>query len=142
MRPQGVVFVDVLVDCLTQFTGGTELVDVDHLGFQTEEPAFDHDVVRPAGLAVHTLTDVQRFEKCFVLGAGELAALVGIENRGNAEVLHSYLNDIQNRRGFQGIGQLPAQNFPAEPVNNRRQVHMAVGHFNVRDIDRPHLILE
>ena len=38
------------------------------------------NVVRPAGLSVHALPDMQRFEQGFIVIAGELAALVGVDD--------------------------------------------------------------
>ena len=137
---KGVVFVHILADCPAQLPGRVKLVDIDQFRFQTAEPTFDHNVVRPAGLTVHALPDGQGFEKRLVLGAGKLAALVRIENSRNSEMLHSVPDSVQDRRGLQGVGEIPTHDFPAVPVDDGRQIHMAVAHPDVSDVDRPDLI--
>ena len=88
------------------------------------------------------LANVQRVEERLIFGVGELVGPVGVDGSRNAEAFHSCLHRIQNQRGFQRIGQLPAHDFSAEPVDDCSQVHMAVLHFDIGDIDRPDLIWE
>ncbi len=59
-------------------------VEVDFFVFQAAPEAFDEDVVHPAPFAVHADLDAVRFEYAGEGGAGELAALVGVENFGRA----------------------------------------------------------
>ena len=53
-------------------------VNIDQLTFRASEPALDHDIICPPGLAAHTLGDVQVLQKLLALAAGKLAALVGV----------------------------------------------------------------
>ena len=76
VRSEGIVFRDVAGDCFVQFFGVTIFVDVNQFRFEAAEPALDHDIVHPAGSAVHTLTDVEFLEELLVCITGELAALV------------------------------------------------------------------
>ena len=71
-----VVSPDVLADCLACLLDVVVLCQVGLLVLEGAEPAFNHDVVSPAALAVHALPDVVNFQELFVLTAGELAALV------------------------------------------------------------------
>ena len=46
----------------SQLPRGQKFVRVNQFRFQTAEPSFDHNVVRPAGLSIHALTDVEFFQ--------------------------------------------------------------------------------
>ena len=95
MRTQTVVLVDVVFDTGTELTHGGVFFDVNLLGLQAAKPPFNHDVVRPAGLSVHALPDVQRLEQFPVVIAGELAALVGIDDGRNAVAFHCFPDCFQ-----------------------------------------------
>ena len=53
---------------------------------------------------------------------------------------HGVLDRLNHIAGVQGVGQVPANNHAAVPVNNGSQVHMAVLHFDVCDVEEPDLI--
>ena len=76
MGTDGIVEVDILADALAQLLRAAKFIDIDQFGFEAAEPALDHDVVRPAGLAVHALANVEVSEQLFVFITGKLAALV------------------------------------------------------------------
>ncbi len=82
VRPNGVVLLDVGPDRFPELTGRAVLVEVDLLGLQATEPSLDHDVVRPAGLAVHALGDLELLQQRLILPAGKLRTLVRIQNGG------------------------------------------------------------
>lgn len=140
MRTHVVVLVDVVCDTSAEFSFGRVFFNVDLLGFQAAEPPFDHDVVRPARLSVHALSDVQRLEQGLIVIAGELAALVGIDDCRNAVTFHCLTDCFQHRGSFQGVGQLPPHDLAAVPVDDCSQVHVAALHLDVGDVDRPHLV--
>ena len=53
---------------------------------------------------------------------------------------HSILDRLNHLDGVQRVGQIPANNHAAVPVDDGSQVHMTVLHFDVSDIDGPDLI--
>ena len=53
---------------------------------------------------------------------------------------HGVLDRLNHIAGVQSVGQVPADNHAAVPVDNGSQVHMAVLHFDVCDVDGPDLI--
>ena len=63
MRTRRVVLGNVLPDELPQFLRRPVFVDIKALTFQAAEPTLDHDVVRPAGFAVHTLLNAEIAKK-------------------------------------------------------------------------------
>ena len=78
MRPTRVVVVNVAADRRAQLFRAAIFVDVNQLRLEAAEPALDHDVVCPAGFAVHALADAQALEQPFVFFTGKLTALVRI----------------------------------------------------------------
>ena len=142
MRTHVVILVDKAVNAGSELSLGRVFLNVDLLSLQAAEPPFNHNVVRPAGLSVHALPDMQRFEQGLIVIAGELAALVGVDDRRDAVALHRFTDCFQDGGRFQGIGQPPTHDLAAVPVNDRSQVHVVAFHPDVGDVDRPHLIRE
>ena len=121
-----VVLVDVVLDTAPEFSLIRVLLNIDFFGLQAAEPPFNHDVVGPVRLSVHALPDVQRLEQCLVVITGELAALVGIYDGRNAVAFHRFSDCFQYRGCFQSVGQLPAYDLAAIPVNDRGQVSVSI----------------
>ena len=96
MRSNIVVIVYVLNYQLTKFPGGTILIWIELLRLEAAKPAFNHDVVGPAALAIHTLTDIKAAKQIFVIIACKLAALVRIDDGGNTAFLDSFLYGMDN----------------------------------------------
>ena len=73
-----VVSPDVLADCLACLLDVVVLCQVGLLVLEGAEPALNHDVVGPAALAIHALSDVVNFQEFLVFTTGELAALIRV----------------------------------------------------------------
>ncbi len=84
-----VVLPNVFANSMAKLSRGSVFVDVDFFLFQTAEPALHHDIIGPALPPVHALRDVVFFQKGSVLVAGELTALVAVENCRSAVALNS-----------------------------------------------------
>jgi hypothetical protein len=69
-----------------------------------------------------------------------LAALVGIENLGPAVPGERLLDRCEAELDLHRDRDAPRQDPAAEPVDNRGQVDEAVGHRDVGDVHRPHLV--
>lgn len=80
MRTDAVVLFDVPADQAAQLSRRVVFVRIQLLHLQAAEPSLNHDVVRPAALAVHALANMQAAEELLVLVAGELASLVGMNS--------------------------------------------------------------
>jgi hypothetical protein len=72
--------------------------------------------------------------------AGELAALVGVEDLGSAVVGERFVERRDAKIGAEGVRQPPCQHSAAHPVHNDHQVEKALGHRDVGDVGAPHLI--
>ena len=142
MGTDAVIGIDVLANTPPKLFRCTEFVDVYHLGLQAAEPALNHDVVRPTGLPIHALPDMERFEKLLILVAGKLASLIRVEDSRDAAALYSLAYRFHDRLGIQGVRERPADNLAAEPVDDCGQVHVAMIHFDIGNIDGPDLVWE
>ena len=80
MGTQGIIEVDILADLRAQVSGRMELIDIDQLRLQRAKPALNHDIVGPAGFAVHALANVQVTKQALVFVTGKLTALIRIED--------------------------------------------------------------
>ena len=139
MTPFEVVVVDIPADCRPRFLDVLPLRQVSLFVFEGPEPAFYLDVVCPATLTVHALTNIVVLQEVFVLLTGELAALIRIQNLRlcHAECLLAGLNAGS---GVKSVIQLPADNTAAVPVDNGCQKQESVFHLDVGDINRPCLV--
>ena len=142
VRPDGVVFFDVPADQSAQLSRRFVFVGVQPFHLQAVEPTLDHDVVRPAALAIHALADVQVEEKLLVLVAGELASLVGVQNGRQAVCRHGFPHSMDDRGRVERVRQVRPDDLPAAPVDERRKVHVAALHRDIGDVDRPDLVRE
>jgi hypothetical protein len=72
--------------------------------------------------------------------AGELAALVGIEELRGAIGLDRLLQGIEAEAGIDRIGHAPGEHLARVPVHDRDHVHKAPRHRNIDHVGRPDLI--
>ena len=103
VRTDIIVFADIVSKVYTKSLRAAVFVDVNLLGFQGSEPALYHNVVSPSGFAVHALPDALFFQKSLVLVAGELAALVAVENFRRSIREDSVSNRDDDRIGVQRV---------------------------------------
>ena len=103
------------------------------------QPFHEH-VVPPAAGAVHTDLDAMVFQEPRELLAGELAALVRVEDVRSAVAGQGLLDRLDAEVGRQRVGQPPRQHPATRPVQDREEIHKATRHRKVRDIRRPDLI--
>jgi hypothetical protein len=72
--------------------------------------------------------------------AGELAALVGIEDLGPAVPQERFFEGLDAEFRAERVRQPPRQHGAAHPVHDDHQVEEAPGHWDVGDVGAPHLI--
>lgn len=103
--------------------------------------AFDKDVVPPAAFAIHADLDAMFLEGAGEFDAGELAALVGVEDFRLAVTQDGLLQGFDAEVGGQRIREEPpGKNPSAVPINDSHQIHKAPAHRDVGNIRGPHLI--
>ena len=80
MRPLGVIEVNPRADDPFGLEAVGHLVQIDRLVFETAPQAFDEDVVHAEAAPIHRDRDLGALEHAGEVEAGELAALIGIED--------------------------------------------------------------
>ena len=80
MRADGVVVVDIRVDCSYHLLRRDVLVDIDLFVLQTMEESFCADVIERLPLSVHGNLDITAFHQVEKTLIGEVASLVRIDN--------------------------------------------------------------
>lgn len=103
------------------------------------EPSLNHDVVRPAALAVHTLADSVFADELAIAVACKLTALIRVQNLRFC-YLKGLLTGPDDHCCIQSVIDIPADDIPAVPVDDRRQIKEAMFGGNVGYINRPGLI--
>src|SRR3954453_14000862 len=107
---------------------------------QTPPEPLHEDIIHATTLAVHADLDRVPLQNTDKVIAGELAALVGVEDVRPSELAQRLLQGLDTEVGLQGVGQAPGQNGTAVPIHDHHQVQKAAGHRNVRNIRAPDLI--
>ena len=103
---------------------------------QASPKPLDEDVVHAPALAVHADLDAVGLQHAGEVGAGELAALVGVENLRPAEPPQRLFQGIDAEVGVQRVRSSPGQHRPRVPVHDGDQVDEAVGQRDIRNPDK------
>ena len=100
----------------------------------------DEDVVHAAALAVHADPDAVGLQHAGEVGAGEPAALIGVEDLRPAEPTQRLFQGIDAEVGMQRVRKPPGEHRPRVPVHDRHQVDEALGQRNVGNVTAPDLV--
>ncbi len=100
--------------------------------FETPPQPFDEHVVAPAPGPIHTDLDSVRLQESRKLLAGELAALIRIEDLGRAIPADRLLHRVHAEVRRQRIGEPPGQHPATRPVQDGEEIHEASSHRNDR----------
>jgi hypothetical protein len=106
-------------------------VQVDVLIFQASPKPLDEDVVPAPALAVHADLDGVGFQHAGEVGAGELTALIGVENLRLTESPQRLFQGLDTEVGMQRVRTPPGQNRSRMPIHDRHQGDEAFGQRNV-----------
>src|ERR1039458_703861 len=107
--------------------------------FDRAPETLDEDVVTPAPLAIHANGDPIFLEPPGEGFAGELTALIGVEDLRFAMLAQSLIESLQAKRNVHCDRQLPTQYSTAEPVDHCDQIDKATLHRHVADVRCPSL---
>ena len=106
----------------------------------TAPQPLDEDVVEPAALAVHADANAVGLQNAGELEAGELAALVGIEDFRPAILGDGLLERLDAKIRAHADRHAVRQYLAGRPVNNGNQIDETPTHRDVGDVGRPALI--
>ena len=140
MEADFVVFTDIFLNHPPQLPWTMVLTNVQFLCFQTAEPTLNHNVVRPTGFSVHTLTDPALLQQGLVFLACELGSLVTVDDGRYPMGFDSGPYGFYNTGGVQTVRETVSHYFSAAPVDDSSQIHMASVQRDIGDINRPNLI--
>src|SRR6201987_2994599 len=102
--------------------------------------ALDKDVVVAAPTAVHDDRDPMIPQHLGELLAGELRALIGIEDVGFSEPREGLVQRLDAKPCRERIRQPPGQHSSGRPVDDRNQVQKPLPHRYVGYVSSPHLV--
>ena len=128
MRPLGVVEVDPLADHPFGLEAVGQLKQVDGLVFERAPQAFDKDVVHAPAPPIHGDRDFSSLENAGEVEAGELAALIGIEDFRFAVFGQRLVQGLDAEGGIHGVRQPPGEDMARRPVHDRDEVQEAAQH--------------
>jgi len=135
-----VVVPEEAVDPGAQLPRALVAAQVDVLVLDGAPEPLDEDVVHPASAPVHADSDLRVEQDVDEGVAGELRALVGVEDLWLAVAVHGLLQRLAAEVGGEAVGQLPGKHPAPMPVHHRHQVHEALRQRYVRDVGAPHLV--
>ena len=115
-------------------------LQVDVLVLERAPQPFDEHVVHPAAAAVHRDAQSGGDQHPGERSAGELAALVGVEDLRSAEPRQRLLQRRDAELAVHGVGQPPRQHRPARPVPDCDEAEEAAADGDVGDVGAPDLV--
>jgi hypothetical protein len=121
---------------------GDRDVGVDEYLFvlQAAPQTFDKDVVQITASSVHADLNTMLLQRANELVAGELRALVGVENFRLSVTFQRLGQGLHAEFGLHADRQASGQHTAAEPVHDCNQIDEAARHRNVGDVGAPHLV--
>jgi hypothetical protein len=108
--------------------------------FDAAPELFNKDIVDPVAFTVHADLDAIGVERAGKFVAGELTALIRIENIRCPVTCDHFLQGFYAKAGVHRVRQAPAQYFATMPVHHCHQIEKALGLGNITDIGRPHQV--
>src|SRR5215210_2168838 len=140
MRSAAVVEAEILADRGAGLGDRIVSSQVDLLVLDRSPEPLDEDVVAPGTLAVHADGDLVLGQHADKDVAGELAALIGVEDLRPAMAVQSLFQGLDAERRLHRDRQPPGENPAAEPVDDRGEVDEPARHRDVGEVHRPDLV--
>lgn len=140
MRSLRVVEDEVSGQLLLGFGDTLICVEIDVLIFDALPYSFDKDVVDPTAFAVHADPDAVGLENVSKFGAGELVALVGVEDLRPAVLADRFFQRLDTEVCAHADRYPVGQHLARGPVDDGDQIDKAPVHRNVGDVGRPAVV--
>ena len=117
-----------------------EGLQIDALVLHATPEPFDEDVVPVAAFSIHADPDAMGLQYLGERLAGELAALIAIEDARRPIALQGLLQCVNAEVRIQGVRYPPGQHTATVPVHDGHQVHEPSRHWDIRHISGPDLV--
>lgn len=140
MRPFPVVEAQIPTDRCPGLTDRAVSAQIDLLVFHRAPQALDNDIVAPRAPTVHADGNFLAQQHADEGQAGELAALIGVENLRFAEARQRFFQSLDAEIGLHADRHSLGQYLAAEPVNDGYEIDEALRHRNVTDVGCPDLV--
>ncbi len=140
MRPRAVAEAEIARDRGPGLEDAGVGPQIDLLILHGPPKALDEDVVAPGARAMHSDGDLGRLQRLDELGAGELRALVCVEDVRSSMVSERLLESLAAKVCRQRDRRLPGQDLAAEPIDDGSEVDEAPHQGNVGDVRGPDLV--
>lgn len=107
--------------------------------FDAAPETFDKHVVEGTPATIHTDQDLSLAQDPSKFWAGELTALIGVEDH-RFSGRQGVLQGAEAEQVVQGVRELPGQHVAAVPVDHGHQVQESRWHRHIGDVRRPHQV--
>ena len=135
-----IVVVDKPGDAGDQFGHVPEIIVENIIILDRSPKAFNENVIQRSTFTIHADADLFITQYWSKLLAGELAALVSVENFRITKPFQGLMKSLLAKSTWKSIADSPRQNLAAVKVNNCQEISGAFIKFDVGDICRPDLI--
>ena len=108
--------------------------------FDRPPQALDENIVEETAASVHRNRHASRDQPSREGLAGELTALIRVENPRRAISRKRFVERVDAKARVHRVRQSPRQNRPAGPVDDRHEIEKAMLHRNIGDVGRPNMI--
>src|SRR5215470_9087444 len=135
-----IVEVEIASDGAAGFANAVIGPQIHLLVFDASPQTLNEHVVTPSALAIHADRYSPVGKRAGERRAGELAALVGVEDFRLAVTSQGIFKGRNTERGLHGDRQPPRQHTATEPIEHDGEVDKALRHRNICDVHRPDLV--
>ena len=140
MRPTTVVPLEALGQAFVLCNAVIAGAQIDPFVFHRPPQSLDEDVVMTTSASVHADLDTMRLQHIREFRAGELAALIGVEDLRCAVAGQRLCQRRRAQVRGQRIRQAPSQHLARRPVQDGAQIQEPVVHQDVGDIGGPDVV--
>jgi len=139
MESFGIVEGEICTQSLGGLGHGLVVLEIDFFILDASPESLHEDVIPAPPSSIPTDTDAFLFEEVGEIFAGELRALIAVEDI-RLGVPERSLHGRDAEEAVQGVGEFPGEHVPAEPVHYSHQIDKAVLQPDVGDVGTPHLV--
>src|SRR6516162_5127214 len=135
-----IVEIEIASNAAAGFTDALVSSQIHLLVFDASPQTLNKHVVSPSPLAIHADRNSPVGKDTGERRAGELAALICVEDVRLPVTSQCVFNRRNAERGFHGDRQPPRKHAPTEPIEHDGEVDKAPRHRNIRNVHRPDLV--
>ncbi len=125
---------------IRRLAGNTSPLQIHALMLEAAPEPFDKNIVQRSTPSIHANRNACALEHARERSAGELGALIAVEDLRLPVQSQRIFQAIDAERGVQAVADPPAQYPPQVPVDDRHQINETSQELDVRNVDTPNLI--